>query len=40
MAATVALTGGCLYKPEPRDDCDILFYRIRQTKEINHKGLY
>lgn len=35
----VALTGGTLYKEEPRKDCDILFYRIRQTKEIDVPGL-
>jgi hypothetical protein len=35
----VALTGGVLYKPGPRKDCDILFYRIRQAKEINRDGL-
>jgi hypothetical protein len=27
----VALTGGLLYKTGPRKDCDVLFYRIRQT---------
>ena len=35
----VALTGGLLYKEGPRKDCDILFYRIRQTK-INEEGLF
>lgn len=38
----VALTGGCLYKDhmEMRKDCDILFYRIRQTPLIDFDGLY
>ena len=37
----VALTGGCLYKPqEPRKDLDVLFYRIRQTPEIDIAGLF
>lgn len=36
----VALTGGCLYKEGSRKDCDILFYRIRQVKEIDMKGLF
>lgn len=31
----VALTGGTLYKDGPRKDADILFYRIRQVKEID-----
>lgn len=31
----VALTGGCLYKGGFRKDCDLLFYRIRQTENIN-----
>lgn len=31
----VALTGGCLYKPGARKDCDLLFYRIRQTPKID-----
>jgi hypothetical protein len=35
----VALTGGCLYKHGPRKDCDLLFYRIRQTPEIDREGL-
>jgi hypothetical protein len=35
----VALTGGVLYKPGPRKDCDILFYRIRQAKSIDIDGL-
>ena len=30
----VALTGGTLYKEGPRKDLDILFYRIRQEKQI------
>lgn len=37
--AHVALTGGCLYKDGPRKDCDILFYRIRQTDTIDQGGL-
>lgn len=36
----VALTGGCLYKTESRKDLDILFYRVRQTPEINKLGLF
>ncbi len=36
----VALTGGCLYKSGLRKDCDVLFYRIRQTPEINVDGLF
>lgn len=35
----VALTGGCLYKDGGRKDCDLLFYRIRQST-INHAGLW
>lgn len=35
----VALTGGTLYKDGERKDCDILFYRIRQTPEIEMDGL-
>ena len=35
----VALTGGCLYKPGLRKDCDILFYSIR-GEEINFEGLF
>lgn len=35
----VALTGGALYKDGNRKDVDILFYRIRQVKEIDVKGL-
>lgn len=31
----VALTGGLLYKDGLRKDADILFYRIRQTPEID-----
>lgn len=34
-----ALTGGTLYKDGPRKDADILFYRIRQTPEIDVDGL-
>jgi hypothetical protein len=36
----VALTGGTLYKDGDRKDCDILFYRIRQTKEVDIEGLF
>jgi hypothetical protein len=36
----VALTGGLLYKEGTRKDCDILFYRIRQVKEINLEALW
>ena len=35
----VALTGGLLYKEGPRKDLDILFYRIRQNKEIKRDRL-
>ncbi|AXK43823.1 hypothetical protein [Erythrobacter aureus] len=35
----VALTGGTLYKPGPRKDVDILFYRIRQVDDIDRQGL-
>ena len=36
----VALTGGCLYSDGQRKDVDIMFYRIRQVKEIDEKSLY
>ena len=36
----VALTGGCLYKEGERKDLDILFYRIRQTENIDYDGLF
>lgn len=36
----VALTGGLLYNQGPRKDCDLIFYRIRQVKKINLKGLW
>lgn len=36
----VALTGGLLYKFGPRKDCDLLFYRIREAKEIAKDGLW
>jgi hypothetical protein len=36
----VALTGGLLYKDGERKDCDLLFYRIRQAKEIDKAGLF
>lgn len=36
----VALTGGCLYKPEPRKDLDLLFYRIRQVEKVDVAGLF
>jgi hypothetical protein len=35
----VALTGGLLYKPGNRKDCDILFYRIRQIEKIQRDEL-
>lgn len=35
----VALTGGLLYKEGARKDADILFYRIRQSPEIDVDGL-
>lgn len=36
----VALTGGLLYRAGERKDCDLVFYRIRQTAEINEGGLW
>ena len=36
----VAMTGGCLYKSGPRKDADVLFYRIRQHKNIDGDGLF
>lgn len=36
----IALTGGLLYKDGRRKDCDLLFYRIRQAKEIDMAGLW
>ena len=36
----VALTGGLLYKEGQRKDCDLLFYRIRQVKDIDFDGLW
>jgi hypothetical protein len=36
----VALTGGLLYKEGPRKDCDILFYRIRQSPQIDLEQLW
>ena len=36
----VALTGGCLYKDGERKDIDLLFYRVRQVKEIDYQGLF
>lgn len=36
----VALTGGLLYKDGERKYLDILFYRIRQSKEIKMDGLW
>ena len=36
----VALTGGLLYKDGERKDCDLLFYRIRQTEKIDYEGLW
>lgn len=35
----VALTGGVLYKEGKRKDLDLLFYRIRQTDQIDVPGL-
>jgi len=37
--AHVALTGGTLYKDGLRKDADILFYNIRQVKEIQREDL-
>lgn len=36
----VALTGGLLYRDGERKDLDILFYRIRQWKEIDYDKLW
>ena len=36
----VALTGGVLYKDGARKDLDLLFYRIRQVKEIDMEKLW
>lgn len=36
----VALTGVLLYKKGRRKDCDLIFYRIRQVKEIDMDGLW
>lgn len=36
----VALTGGLLYKPGARKDCDLVFYRIRQTPQMDVDGLF
>lgn len=36
----VALTGGVLYKEGPRKDLDLLFYRIRDWKQIDHEGMF
>ena len=36
----VALTGGLLYKDGLRKDCDILFYRIRQQKQIQIEAMW
>lgn len=36
----VALTGGTLYKEGPRKDLDLVFYRIRQIREIDIDGLF
>lgn len=35
----VALTGGCLYRKGLRQDCDLLFYTIRQFENPNYEGL-
>ncbi len=39
FGAHVALTGGLLYKKGPRKDADIVFYRVRQQRRIDEKGL-
>jgi hypothetical protein len=39
FGAHVALTGGTLYRDGERKDVDILFYRIRQVKEIDKPRL-
>ena len=36
----VGLTGGTLYKDGKRKDLDIIFYRIRQIKEIDVDKLF
>lgn len=36
----IGLTGGTLYKPGERKDCDIIFYRIRQVERIDLEGLW
>lgn len=36
----VALTGGLLYKDGVRNDCDIVFYRIREVESPNLSGLW
>lgn len=36
----VAITGGVLYKIGERKDLDLLFYRIRQTPQIDAAGLF
>lgn len=40
FGAHVALTGGCLYKVGERKDVDVVLYRVRQSAEINIKGLW
>lgn len=35
----IALTGGCLYRDGERQDCDFVFYRIRQVEQIDIPGL-
>jgi len=35
----VALTGGCLYRDGERNDCDLIFYRVRQVKRLNTQKL-
>lgn len=37
--AHVALTGGVLYKDGERKDIDIMFYRVRQKKQVDEPGL-
>jgi hypothetical protein len=36
----VGMTGGVLYKEGPREDLDLVFYRIRQESSIDVQGLF
>jgi hypothetical protein len=36
----VAMTGGCLYKDGERKDADLLFYRVRQVKDVDKERLF